>query len=194
MKYLLLIAKNLRRNRTRSLLTAAGTMILVLVVSLVWSILSFLDEATTEKSANFKAIVTERWRIPSQMPFAYAESLSDGAARRPGDVRPIDSMTWQFYGGTLDPANKWPVSRVKIDGSLIRNIGVSNRAESQVRAVAQLAADRGIETVAEGVESERIHDKLLTMGIDFAQGFHLAKPQPLATLFGQENGSPPARG
>ncbi len=96
--------------------------------------------------------------------------------------------------GTLDPANKWPVSRVKIDGSLIRNIGVSNRAESQVRAVAQLAADRGIETVAEGVESERIHDKLLTMGIDFAQGFHLAKPQPLATLFGQENGSPPARG
>lgn len=85
--------------------------------------------------------------------------------------------------GTLDPANKWPVSRVKIDGSLIRNIGVSNRAESQVRAVAQLAADRGIETVAECVESERIHDKLLAMGIDFAQGFHLAKPQPLATLF-----------
>ena len=106
MKYLLLIAKNLRRNRTRSLLTAAGTMILVLVVSLVWSILSFLDEATTEKNANFKAIVTERWRIPSQMPFAYAESLSDGAARRPGDVRPSDSMTWQFYGGTLDPTNR----------------------------------------------------------------------------------------
>jgi putative ABC transport system permease protein len=106
MKYLLLIAKNLRRNRTRSLLTAAGTMILVLVVSLVWSILSFLDAATTEKSANFKAIVTERWRIPSQMPFAYAESLSEGGARRPGDVRPIDSMTWQFFGGTLDPANR----------------------------------------------------------------------------------------
>ena len=106
MKYLLLIAKNLRRNRTRSLLTAAGTMILVLVVSLVWSILSFLDGATTEKNANFKAIVTERWRIPSQMPFAYAESLSEGAARRPGDVRPTDSMTWQFYGGTLDPTNR----------------------------------------------------------------------------------------
>jgi putative ABC transport system permease protein len=105
-KYLLLIAKNLRRNRTRSALTAAGTMILVLVVSLVWSILSFLDEATSEKNSNFKAIVTERWRIPSQMPFAYAASLSEGAARRPDDVRPLDSMTWQFYGGTLDPANR----------------------------------------------------------------------------------------
>jgi Amt family ammonium transporter len=86
--------------------------------------------------------------------------------------------------GTLDPANRWPVSRVKIDGSLIRNIGVSSRSESQVRAVAQLAADRGIETVAECVENERIHEKLLNMGIDFAQGFHFAKPQPLSTLFG----------
>jgi EAL domain-containing protein (putative c-di-GMP-specific phosphodiesterase class I) len=53
-----------------------------------------------------------------------------------------------------------------------------------VRAVAQLAADRGIETVAECVENERIHEKLLNMGIDFAQGFHFAKPQPLSTLFG----------
>jgi EAL domain-containing protein (putative c-di-GMP-specific phosphodiesterase class I) len=86
--------------------------------------------------------------------------------------------------GTLDPANRWPVSRVKIDGSLIRNIGVSSRSESQVRAVAQLAADRGIETVAECVENERIHEKLLNMGIDFAQGFHFARPQPLSTLFG----------
>jgi EAL domain-containing protein (putative c-di-GMP-specific phosphodiesterase class I) len=85
--------------------------------------------------------------------------------------------------GTLDPLNKWPVSRVKIDGSLIRNLGTSVRAESQVRAVTQLAADRGIETVAECVESQRVQDKLLEMGIDFAQGFHLAKPQPLQTLF-----------
>lgn len=86
--------------------------------------------------------------------------------------------------GTLDPLNKWPVSRVKIDGSLIRGLGMSQRAESQVRALAQLAADRGIETVAECVETQRIRDRLLDLGIDFAQGFHLAKPQPLQTLFG----------
>ncbi|HEY5808793.1 MAG TPA: EAL domain-containing protein, partial [Povalibacter sp.] len=85
--------------------------------------------------------------------------------------------------GTLDPFNKWPVSRVKIDGSLIRNIGVSNRSASQVRAVAQIAAERGIETVAEGVESQSIQDRLLELGIDYAQGFHLGKPAPLQTLF-----------
>jgi EAL domain-containing protein (putative c-di-GMP-specific phosphodiesterase class I) len=85
--------------------------------------------------------------------------------------------------GTLDPLKKWPVSRVKIDSSLIRNIATSTRSASQVRTVAQIAADRGIETVAEGVETQMIHDRLLEMGIDYAQGFHLGRPEPLQTLF-----------
>ena len=106
MKYFRLILKNVRRNLVRSLLTALGTMVLVFVVTLVWSILSFLDAATAEQSRNFKGIVTERWRLPSQMPFAYAASLCDGAASRPGDIKPDDSMTWQFYGGSADPDNR----------------------------------------------------------------------------------------
>src|SRR5205823_7510956 len=51
-------------------------------------------------------IVTERWQIPSQMPFAYAQGLARGGARKEGDVRPQDHMTWSFYGGTIDPANR----------------------------------------------------------------------------------------
>jgi len=103
MKFLILIAKNVARNPLRSLLTGLGTMVLVFVVTLVWSILYLLDLVTVEKKENLKAIVTERWSIPSRMPFAYAASLSEGAAQKPGDVRPTDSMTWQFYGGTLEP-------------------------------------------------------------------------------------------
>ena len=33
-------------------------------------------------------------------------SLTQGAARNPGDLKPTDSMTWTFYGGTLDIANR----------------------------------------------------------------------------------------
>ena len=102
MKLALLILKNVPRNLLRTTLTALGTMVLVFVVTLVWSILYFLDQAMSEKSSDFKAIVTERWQIPSQMPFTYARSLSEGAARSPEDIRPTDSMTWQFFGGTLD--------------------------------------------------------------------------------------------
>ncbi len=105
MKFLLLILKNLRRNPLRSTLTALGTVALVLVVTLVWSILAFLDEVTAEKKSNLKAIVSERWQFPSQMPFSYAETLIEGAAREATDVRPMDNMTWQFIGATLDPDN-----------------------------------------------------------------------------------------
>jgi putative ABC transport system permease protein len=103
MKYLKLIFRNVGRNKLRSLLTSLVTMVLVFVVTLVWSILWLLDLVTTEKSENFHAMVTERWAIPSRLPFSYAEPLSRGAARKPDDIRPDDWMTWQFYGGTLDP-------------------------------------------------------------------------------------------
>jgi hypothetical protein len=46
----------MRRNFVRSALTVGGTMVLVLVMTCVWSILVFLDEATAEKSKNLKAI------------------------------------------------------------------------------------------------------------------------------------------
>ncbi len=102
MKFLGLIVKNIGRNAIRSILTALGTMMLVFVVTLVWAILAFLNVALSEKNANFKAIITERWQIPSQMPYTYASTLCEGAATKPDDVRPMDSMTWQFYGGSIE--------------------------------------------------------------------------------------------
>ncbi len=106
MKLFLLMLKNIRRNWIASLLASAGTIVLVLVVTLVWSILAFLDAATAEKTQNLKAIVTERWQLPSQMPYSYAATLIKGAAREETDVRPTDSMTWSFYGGTTDIKNR----------------------------------------------------------------------------------------
>ncbi len=102
-KHLRLIVKSLGRNLRRTLLTGMAIFVLVFVITLVWSILWFLDLVTSEKSKDFKAIVTERWQLPSQMPYAYASSLAEGAASRPEDIKPVDSMTWQFYGGTVDP-------------------------------------------------------------------------------------------
>lgn len=106
MKFFLIVWDNIRRNTTRTLLTAMGTMMLVVIVTLVWSVLEFLGEVTSEKTSNIKAIVTERWRIPSQMPFAYASTLKEGAVREEGDIRPQDYMSWTFVGAQLDPDMK----------------------------------------------------------------------------------------
>ena len=78
------ILKSLRRNLLRTMLTGLATMVLVLVVTLVWTILALLDQETAAKSKNLKAIVTEQYQIPSQMPYAYAASLC-GGARKKGD-------------------------------------------------------------------------------------------------------------
>lgn len=105
MKYFRLIFRNIGRNPLRSSLTSLVTIVLVFVITMVWSILWLLSIVTTEKSENFQAMVTERWSAPSHMPLSYAEVLGRGAARNPGDVKPLDSMTWQFFIGTLDPEN-----------------------------------------------------------------------------------------
>jgi putative ABC transport system permease protein len=106
MKLLHLIFKNLRRNLLRTGLGSAVVFVLVFMITLVWSVLTFLDQVTKEKAKDFKAIVTERWQIPSQLPFTYADPLSRGAAKTSQDVVPDDSMSWTFVGGNLDPDRK----------------------------------------------------------------------------------------
>ncbi len=79
-------------------------MILVLVVSLVWSILAFLDAATTDKNANFKAIVTERllyrhwveWRDRKRT-HVFVISTNGGAAT---DMTPGDFDSPPYAAGT----------------------------------------------------------------------------------------------
>jgi len=104
-KYSSFIYKSLRRNFLRTTLASMAIMVLAFVVTLVWSILIPLDAAMTEQTKDFKAIVSERWQVPSQMPYAYASTLEEGGYTHPGDIRvkPEDSMTWSFYGGTTDP-------------------------------------------------------------------------------------------
>jgi putative ABC transport system permease protein len=105
-KYFALVFKSLRRNLLRTFLTSLAVMVFVFVLTLVVSFLAVLDFVMMEKAKDLKAIVTERWQVPSQMPYAYASTLEQGAASGSGDIRPEDSMTWSFYGGTIDPEKR----------------------------------------------------------------------------------------
>jgi diguanylate cyclase (GGDEF)-like protein len=72
-----------------------------------------------------------------------------------------------------------PVNCLKIDGSFVRDM-VNNRiSESMVVAINQVARVMGLETVAEYVENAAIAGKLASLGVDFGQGFHLGRPEPL---------------
>ncbi len=78
--YVRLVLKSMLRNPLRTGLTSTATLLLVFVITLIWSVLWLLDLVTTERSSDFKCIVTERWQIPSQMPLSYERILAEGAA------------------------------------------------------------------------------------------------------------------
>jgi diguanylate cyclase (GGDEF)-like protein len=75
-----------------------------------------------------------------------------------------------------------PVSMLKIDGSFVRDVLKDARAESMVRAIAQLAHSMSITTVAEYIETDAIGKRIAELGVDYGQGFAIGKPIPLAEL------------
>ena len=75
-----------------------------------------------------------------------------------------------------------PVDFLKIDGQFISHITQDPVNRSMVEAISKVGRALGIATVAECVESEAVLAELRRIGVDFAQGFHLAPPLPIAQL------------
>ena len=69
-----------------------------------------------------------------------------------------------------------PVDYLKIDGQFIRHVAEDSVDESMVRAINQVGKAMGISTIAERVESKEVLDKLSTLGVEFAQGYYIARP------------------
>ena len=69
-----------------------------------------------------------------------------------------------------------PVDYLKIDGHFIRNVADDNVDESMVKAIREVGHAMGIETIAERVETRQVLDKLGALGVEFAQGYYIAKP------------------
>jgi diguanylate cyclase (GGDEF)-like protein/PAS domain S-box-containing protein len=75
-----------------------------------------------------------------------------------------------------------PVSAVKIDQTFVRNMLVDVDDCKIVEGVIALARSFDLEVIAEGVESLRHGQILLSMGCEFAQGYVIAKPMPVNEL------------
>ncbi|MGZ4960197.1 MAG: putative bifunctional diguanylate cyclase/phosphodiesterase [Methylomonas sp.] len=77
---------------------------------------------------------------------------------------------------SLSYLRKFPLDRIKIDQSFIRGINATPANEAIVRAIIALGNSLGLQTVAEGVESD---DELACINghhCDEVQGYHFAKP------------------
>lgn len=75
-----------------------------------------------------------------------------------------------------------PLDILKIDGSFISGIENDPINQAMVGSMRQIAGQLGLLTVAEFVETQASLDCLRRLGIDYAQGYFVGRPQPLRQL------------
>lgn len=75
-----------------------------------------------------------------------------------------------------------PVHYLKIDGAFVRGMDQNPVNHAMVEAIAHIASVMGIETVAEFVEDAALIEKLAVLGVDYAQGYGIHKPEPMAGI------------
>jgi EAL domain-containing protein (putative c-di-GMP-specific phosphodiesterase class I) len=80
------------------------------------------------------------------------------------------------YGG-FTYLKRFPVDFLKIDVEFVRDLPTNRASRYVVEAVTTLARAFDLEIVAEGVEDAETLEVLRELGVDYAQGFHIARPE-----------------
>lgn len=71
---------------------------------------------------------------------------------------------------------------LKLDRSIVKDVSVSQRDALIIRSTIDLAHSLGLKVVAEGIEDDATFSVLGAMGCDMAQGYLIARPQPIEAL------------
>lgn len=69
-----------------------------------------------------------------------------------------------------------PIDFVKIEGMFVRNMLNDPKDMAFVKTLSILAAEFGIQTIAEYIEDEELLEAVHALGIDYAQGYHTGRP------------------
>jgi len=91
---------------------------------------------------------------------------------------------------SFDYLKTLPVDYVKIDGRFVRDMVENSVDHAMVAAIIQVGHVMGVKTIAEYAHSEAILARLSALGVDYAQGYAVGAPVPLAFL---QNGRRPPR-
>ena len=75
-----------------------------------------------------------------------------------------------------------PVDFLKIDGMFVKDIHHDSVDHSIVESINRVGKMVGLKTIAEFVESPQVLEHLQALGVDFVQGYGLARPAPVKNL------------
>ncbi len=77
-----------------------------------------------------------------------------------------------------------PVDFLKIDGSFVKDSAHDPIDRAMVEAINNIGHVMGLQTIAEHVEDQSTLQTLRQLGVDFAQGYGIAKPRPFDLVTG----------
>ncbi len=73
---------------------------------------------------------------------------------------------------------RFPIDRLKVDGSFVRDVGRERSADEVVKSILGLARGLGLACIAEGVETRTQYEYLRDLGCPEMQGFYFSRPLP----------------
>jgi EAL domain-containing protein (putative c-di-GMP-specific phosphodiesterase class I) len=106
---------------------------------------------------------------------ARAAAFCEGAAAL-GCALALDDFGVGF--GSFHYLKRLPFSHLKIDGEFIRELCACAKDRLMVEALVRVARGMGMRTIAEFVGDGATLELLRALGVDYAQGFHVGRPQP----------------
>ena len=160
---------------------AAWRVPLVIAVNL--SPAQFKESALIE---SVEAALAESGLDPSRLELEITETvLLEGsernhsillALRRLGVMIALDDFGTGY--SSLSQVQHFSIDRIKIDRSFTRGLPLDRGSLAVLRAVVALARSLGIETTAEGVETQAQFDCIKAEGCDAVQGYLFGRPAP----------------
>jgi len=149
--------------------------------------LSFVDDS-------FRDFVVERLERgdidPANIVFEITEAAAADNPERAHDfVERVRGLGCRFalddFGSgfsTFAYLKRMSVDYLKIDGSLVESLAVDEIDREMVSSINEIGHTVGARTIAEFVEDDETLSILREMGVDYAQGYGLRLPSPLARL------------
>lgn len=81
------------------------------------------------------------------------------------------------------------VDFLKIDGMFVRDMIDDPIDRAMVKSINEIGQVMGMKTIAEFVENDEIRELLSDIGVDYAQGYGIHKPEPMSSETGSDAGS-----
>ncbi len=136
--------------------------------------------------ANFK----ENGVPPRKICFEITETVAiDNLDSAVSLIRKLKASGFQFalddFGSGISSfgyLKNLPVDYLKIDGMFVKGIVDDPIDRAMVKSINEIGQVMGMKTIAEFVENEEIRGTLREIGVDYAQGYGIGKPQPLTEI------------